>query len=63
MAYAARCHLWLGPSPAPAGRLPMFLALTLFGVSFSGREVAVIGVAVLIVVVFVAWAVFRRRRV
>ncbi len=40
----------------------MFLALTLFGYTFSGREAAVIAVVIVVVVVVVAWAWLRRRR-
>jgi hypothetical protein len=38
------------------------LAITLFGTSISGRELAIVAAVVAIVVVLVAVAVVRRRR-
>lgn len=40
----------------------MSLALTLFGMTFSGREAAVVGVVIVVVVAVLAWAYFRRVR-
>jgi hypothetical protein len=38
------------------------LALVLFGTTISGRELAIVGVVVLVVIGAVAWFVIRRRR-
>jgi hypothetical protein len=38
------------------------LALVLFGTTISGRELAIVGVAVLVIIGAVIWFVTRRRR-
>ena len=39
----------------------MLLAVTLFGVKFSGREAAIVGLAI-VVIIFLIWWVWQRRR-
>lgn len=38
------------------------LAITLFGATYSGRELAVVAVVAVVIVVFAVWAYRRRQR-
>lgn len=60
-----RGHLLCNPcaNASPLGRAVegSMLAITLIGITFSGREVAIV-IAVIAVVVVAAWFFLRRRR-